>query len=374
MLAKPADGFPAGDGWLFDPKWDGFRSIVFRDGDEIVLGSRNEKPLTRYFPELVDALRDALPRRCVLDGEIVVVGPDGTLDFEALQQRIHPAASRVDLLAGRTPASFVAFDLLALGDDDLRSRPLAERRALLTDTLTPGPSVRVTPATTSVDEARDWFVRFEGAGCDGMIAKRLDGPYVEDKRVMLKIKHARTADCVVAGFRWHKDSTPSRPLVGSLLLGLWGPDGRLHQAGITASFTMARRAALVDELAPWRDVALTDHPWGGWKAWALEAEASGQRLPGATSRWNAGKDLSFEMLRPTRVVEVAYDHLQGDRFRHATTFRRWRDDRDADSCTSAQLEEARPATFAEVMAAGAPPAPGATPAPPPPAESTPDRP
>ncbi len=353
MLAKPSSVFPAEPGWLFDPKWDGFRSIVFRDGDELVLGSRNEKPLTRYFPELADALRAALPPRCVVDGEIVVVGPDGTLEFDALQQRIHPAASRVNLLAAQTPASFVAFDLLALGDDDVRRRPLQERRALLVEHVaTDHPNVFVTPATTSVDEARDWFVRFEGAGCDGMIAKRLDGTYVEDKRVMLKLKHERTADCVVAGFRWHKESTAAKPLIGSLLLGLHGDDGKLHHVGITASFTMARRAQLVDELAPWRDIETTDHPWGEWKAWALEAEAAGQRLPGATSRWNAGKDLSFEMLRPDRVVEVAYDHLQGDRFRHAATFRRWRDDRDPGSCTYDQLDGAEPSTFASVMAEG----------------------
>jgi ATP-dependent DNA ligase len=348
MLAKPSSDFPTDEGWLFDPKWDGFRSIVFRDGDEIVLGSRNEKPLTRYFPELVAALRASLPQRCVMDGEIVVVGPDGSLDFDALQQRIHPAASRVNMLAEQTPASFVAFDLLALGDVDHRRSPLAERRSLLHDAVRAHPSVFVTPATTSLDEAQDWFVRFEAAGCDGMIAKRLDGVYVEDKRVMLKLKHERTADCVVAGFRWHKESTAAKPLIGSLLLGLYGDD-RLHHVGVTASFTMARRASILDELAPYRDIAFSEHPWGEWRAWQEEAEASGQRLPGATSRWNAKKDLSFELLRPELVVEVAFDHLQGDRFRHAATFRRWRPDRTPTSCTYEQIEDGPPMTFAAVM-------------------------
>jgi ATP-dependent DNA ligase len=350
MLAKPASEFPTGEGWLFDPKWDGFRTIVFRDGDEVVLGSRNEKPMTRYFPELVPALRDALPERCVVDGEIVIVAPGGTLDFDALQQRIHPATSRVNMLAETTPATFVAFDLLALGRDDLRGEPLSERRAALDGALRPNASVFVTPATTSVDLARDWFVRFEGAGCDGMIAKRLDGPYVEDRRVMLKLKHERTADCVVAGFRWHKESTRAAPLVGSLLLGLWGDDGKLHHVGITASFTMARRASIVEDLEPYRHVAPGDHPWGEWKAWQDDAEAAGQRLPGATSRWNATKDLSFEMLRPHLVVEVAFDHLQGDRFRHAATFRRWRPDRDSGSCTYEQLDGTAASSFAAVMA------------------------
>jgi ATP-dependent DNA ligase len=349
MLAKPADVFPDGDGWLFDPKWDGFRSIVFRDGDEIVIGSRNEKPLTRYFPEVVAALLEALPPRCVLDGEIVVVGPDGKLEFDSLQQRIHPAASRVNMLAEKTPASFVAFDLLAYEDDDMRGRPLSDRRALLSSCVAEHPSVFVTPATTSVETARKWFVRYEGAGCDGMIAKRLDGTYVEDKRVMLKLKHQRTADCVVAGFRWHKESTAAKPLIGSLMLGLWG-DGRLHHVGITASFTMARRSSLVSELEPYRSVTVAEHPWGEWQRWQDEAESAGQRLPGATSRWNAGKDLGFEMVRPELVVEVAYDHIQGDRFRHATTFRAWRPDRDPTTCTYEQLETAPPSTFADVIA------------------------
>jgi ATP-dependent DNA ligase len=350
MLAKPADAFPTDEGWLFDPKWDGFRSIVFRDGDEIILGSRNEKPLTRYFPELVTALRYALPERCVVDGEIVVVGPDGTLDFDALQQRIHPAASRVNMLAERTPVSFVAFDMLAYDKSDLRKQPLSERREQLSASIRPNGSVFVTPATTDVATAKEWFVRYEGAGCDGMIAKRLDGVYLEDKRAMVKLKHQRTADCVVAGFRWHKESTAATPLIGSLMLGLWG-DGRLHHVGITASFTMARRASLVAELEPYRAVTATQHPWGEWQQWREEAEAAGQRLPGATSRWNAGKDLGFEMVRPELVVEVAYDHLQGDRFRHATTFKRWRPDRLSSTCTYDQIEAAPAATFADVIAA-----------------------
>ena len=352
MLSKAASAIPSGDGWLYDPKWDGFRSIVFRDGDEVVLGSRNEKPLTRYFPEVVEALKQALPQRCVVDGEIVLPVAD-VLEFDVLSQRIHPADSRVRMLASTTPAQFVAFDLLALGDDDLRARPLQERRALLESALAGGTErsggrVHVTPATTDPAVAADWFMRFEGAGLDGIVAKRLDGRYESDKRTMTKVKHERTADCAVAGFRWHK----SGGIVGSLLLGIFDDTGVLHHVGVTASFTQKRRAELVEELQPYRTDDLAGHPWGGWVSAFRDAEASGQRLPGAGgSRWNAKKDLSFEPLRMGLVCEVAYDHLQGDRFRHATTFKRWRPDREPASCTYDQLEGAEPSQYCDVLAA-----------------------
>jgi ATP-dependent DNA ligase len=337
MLAKPADGLPTDDGWLFEPKWDGFRAIVFRDGDEVYTQSRDLKPLDRYFPELADPLRAALPNRCIVDGE-VVISKDGELDFEALLLRIHPAASRVKMLAGESPASFVAWDLLALEGEDLRERPQGERRTLLETALASAPPpVHLTPATTDRALAQDWFHRFEGAGLDGVIAKRLTDPYQPGKRAMLKIKHQRTADCVVAGFRWHKNGPGTH--VGSLLLGLFDDEGTLHHVGVTSSFTWDRRAALVAELEPLRKDALKDHPWGEWADWAAAAEATGQRLPGATSRWNRGKDLSWEPLRAERVVEVAYDHLQGDRFRHGTTFKRWRPDKPPADCRYDQLEE-----------------------------------
>ncbi|MEI3865909.1 ATP-dependent DNA ligase [Microbacterium sp. CCNWLW134] len=339
MLAKSVAAIP--DLGHVEPKWDGFRTIVFRDGDEVELGSRNERPMTRYFPELVEALRAQLPERCVVDGEIVVA-TDGGLDFEALQQRIHPAASRVNLLAAQTPASFIAFDLLALGDDDLTGRPFAERRALLVEALSGvEPPIYVTPATGDPAVAQEWFETFEGAGLDGVIAKPLDGPYQPNKRTMFKIKHERTADCVVAGFRWHK----SGPIVGSLLLGLYGDDGTLHHVGVTASFPMARRKTLLDDLAPYRNVDLSAHPWGGW----AEHAGDGGRLAGAGSRWNAGKDLSFEPLRPELVVEVAYDHMEGERFRHIPSFRRWRPDRDPRSCTFAQLEVPASFTLSDIL-------------------------
>jgi ATP-dependent DNA ligase len=332
MLAKAVPTIPPGNS--YEPKWDGFRSIVFKDGDEIEIGSRNERPMTRYFPELVAAFRTELPERCVVDGEIVLPAADG-LDFEALQQRIHPAASRVNLLAETTPASYIAFDLLALGDDDLTGRRFAERRAALEEALAGArPPVHVTPTTTDRDLAQQWFAEFEGAGLDGVIAKPLDGTYQPDKRVMFKIKHERTADCVLAGFRWHKTSTPSNPLVGSLLLGLY-QDGRLQHVGVIGAFPAARRAALVAELEPLRLVDGDEHPWQEW----ANAEAhQGQRLPGAVSRWNAQKDLSFVPLRPELVVEVAYDQMEGDRFRHTAQFRRWRPDRTPESCTYEQLE------------------------------------
>ncbi len=340
MLAKSVKEIP--DVGHVEPKWDGFRTIVFRDGDDVELGSRNEKPMTRYFPELVEALRAHLPERCVVDGEIVLVTGD-RLDFDALQQRIHPAASRVKLLSEQTPVSFVAFDLLALGDEDLTGRPFAERRALLVEALADArPPVHVTPATGDLAEARRWFEQFEGAGLDGVVAKPLDGTYQPDKRAMFKIKHERTAECVVAGFRWHK----SGDVVGSLLLGLWADDGHLQHVGVSASFPMARRRTLLDDLAPYRDVDLAEHPWGGW---ADQQAHAGQRMPGAVSRWNATKDLSFVPLRPELVVEVAYDHMEGDRFRHTAQFRRWRPDRDPRSCTYAQLDEPVRFDLAEIL-------------------------
>lgn len=340
MLAKSVKEIP--DVGHVEPKWDGFRTIVFRDGDELELGSRNEKPMTRYFPELVEALKENLPERCVVDGEIVLVTGD-RLDFDALQQRIHPAASRVRLLAGQTPASFVAFDLLALGDEDLTRAPFGERRARLVEALAGvRPPVHVTPATDDMAEAQRWFRQFEGAGLDGVVAKPLDGTYQPDKRAMFKIKHERTADCVVAGFRWHKTGD----VVGSLLLGLWADDGHLQHVGVSASFPMARRRTLLDDLAPYRDVDLAEHPWG---AWADQQAHAGQRMPGAVSRWNATKDLSFVPLRPELVVEVAYDHMEGDRFRHTAQFRRWRPDRDPRSCTYAQLEEPVRFDLAEIL-------------------------
>jgi ATP-dependent DNA ligase len=338
MLAKPAADLPEGDIWLYEPKWDGFRALVFRDGDDVLTQSRDLKPLDRYFPELAGPLRVALPQRCVLDGEVVIAGPGGSLDFDALLLRIHPAESRVRLLAAASPASFVAWDLLALGDEDLRATPQGERRARLETLLgAAAPPVHLTPATRDRALATDWFHRFEGAGLDGVIAKRLDAPYQPGKRAMLKIKHRRTADCVVAGFRWHKDGPGT--LVGSLLLGLFDDAGKLNHVGITASFTMARRAELVAELAPLRTNALEGHPWAEWAEWAEAARAAGQRIPGVTSRWNRGRDLTWEPLRPERVVEVAFDHLQGTRFRHATTFVRWRPDRQPSDCRYDQIAE-----------------------------------
>jgi len=338
MLAKPAATFPTEDGWLFEPKWDGFRALVFRDGDEVLIQSRDLKPLDRYFPELAAPIRASLPDRCVLDGEVVIAGADGRLDFDALLLRIHPAASRVRMLAEESPASFVAWDVLALGSEDLRPVPQGARREKLEVVLAGAqPPIHLTPATQDRATAIDWFERFEGAGLDGVIAKRLDAPYQPGKRAMLKLKHQRTADCVVAGFRWHKDGPGT--LVGSLLLGLFDAEGTLHHVGVTSSFTMRRRAELVAELAPLRTDALVGHPWAGWASWAEEMAASGQRVPGATSRWNRGKDLSWEALRPERVVEVAFDHLQGDRFRHGTTFVRWRPDRSPADCRYDQLAE-----------------------------------
>jgi ATP-dependent DNA ligase len=336
MLSSAADALPGGEGWQFEPKWDGFRTLVFRDGDELLLQSRDEKPMNRYFPELVAPLARALPERCVVDGEAVIVGAAG-LDFEALLLRIHPAASRVKLLSEQAPASFVAWDLLALGDEDLREAPLAVRRQRLEQALARArPPVHLSPATRDRALAQDWFRRFEGAGLDGVMAKRLDAPYRAGERTMIKVKHERTADCVVAGFRWHKKGAGT--MVGSLLLGLYDEHGTLHHVGVAAAFTNAVRQQLVAELAPLRQGALEGHPWRAWAEAQEEASATGQRLPGATSRWNRGKDLSWEPLRPERVCEVAYDHMQGTRFRHAAQFLRWRPDKRPRDCRYDQLE------------------------------------
>ena len=338
MLAKAVYEVPRAPGLLFEPKWDGFRCVVFRDGDEVELGSRNDRPLTRYFPEMPPALRAVLPERCVVDGEIVVVTGEG-LDFDALQQRIHPAASRIDRLAAETPASFVAFDLIALGDRDLSDVPFVERRRLLEEVVPSGRSqVHVTPLTDDADLAEDWFTRFEGAGFDGVVAKPGDAPYRQDQRAMWKVKHQRTADCVVAGFRWHKDGEG----IGSLLLGLYD-GGVLHNVGVATSFAAARRRELVEEVAPLRGIALADHPWGAWADAEAHAQADGPRMPGAPSRWNATKDLSWEPLRPERVIEVRYENLQGGRFRHASRMVRWRDDKLPEQCTYEQLDVAAPA-------------------------------
>jgi ATP-dependent DNA ligase len=336
MLSSAADALPGGAGWQFEPKWDGFRTIVFRDGDELLMQSRDEKPMNRYFPELVAPLAAALPARCVVDGEIVIVGAGG-LDFEALLLRIHPAASRVKLLAAESPASFVAWDLLALDDDDLRPRPLAERRERLEQVLSAGAKrVHLSPSTRDRAMAEDWFHRFEGAGLDGVMAKRLDAPYRAGERTMIKVKHQRTADCVVAGFRWHKKGPGT--LIGSLLLGLYDEDGTLHHVGVTSAFTDAVRKQLVTELALLRENALQGHPWRDWAEAEADATGKEQRMPGGTSRWNRGKDLSWEPLRPERVCEVAYDHMQGTRFRHAAHFVRWRTDKRLEDCRYDQLE------------------------------------
>lgn len=341
MLAKSAKKVPEGE-YLYEPKWDGFRAIVFRDGDEVEIGSRNERPFTRYFPEVVDAVRENLPERCVVDGEIVVVTGD-RLDFERLLDRIHPAESRVRLLAEQTPASFVAFDLLALGDEDLRRRPMGERRSRLEEALAGARApVHLTRATRDHARAVSWLDQFEGAGLDGVVSKPLDLAYQPDVRAMIKTKHERTADCVLAGFRWHK----SGPVVGSLLLGLYDDAGRLQHVGVAASFPMKRREELVAELEPLRLADGEDHPWSRW---ADAAAHEKDRLPGAVSRWNAKKDLSFVPLRPERVLEVAYDHMEGTRFRHTAQFRRWRPDRDPASCTYAQIEEPVKFDLADVL-------------------------
>ncbi len=338
MLAKSMKAIPAGD-FGYEPKWDGFRSIVFRDGDEVEIGSRNEKPMTRYFPEVVAAIKANLPERCVVDGEIVVVGADGRrLDFEALQQRIHPAASRVKLLSEQTPARFVAFDLLSLGDEDLTGHPFAERRAALEKALAAAaPPIHLTALTHDPALAQNWFTRFEGAGLDGVVAKPLNVTYQPNKRVMFKIKHERTADCVVAGYRTHKSGDDA---IGSLLLGLfdddgrWGEPGRLLSVGVIGAFPAARRKELFAELQPWVN-DFDEHPW----AWARQEEGTRTPRHSEGSRWTGGKDLSFTPLRPERVVEVRYEHMEGNRFRHTAQFNRWRPDRDPASCGYGQLEE-----------------------------------
>ena len=349
MLAKSVKGVPAADsvdgGLSYEPKWDGFRAIVFRDGDEVVVASRSTKELNRYFPDVVAAVQENLPERCVVDGEIVIA-LDGRLDFDALSQRIHPAESRVNLLAEQTPASLVVFDLLALGGESLLDSPFAARRERLEEALaTASPPVHITQRTLDAAEAEAWFDQFEGAGLDGVVAKRLDGPYAPNGRTMLKVKHSRTADVVVAGYRLHKTSTEERPLLGSMLLGLYADDGRLQHVGVCASFSEARRAELLEELQPLR-VEFADHPWGAWQDEA--AQASG-RLPGGQSRWSGGKDLSFVPLAPKRVVEVGYEHMEGDRFRHTAQFKRWRDDREPESCGYAQLEEVARYDLSDVL-------------------------
>ncbi|MGH3342846.1 MAG: ATP-dependent DNA ligase [Carbonactinosporaceae bacterium] len=341
MLAKPVSEIPAGQ--LYEPKWDGFRSIVFRDGDEVEIGSRKERPMTRYFPEVVEAVLGNFPARAVIDGEIVIVDTErNTLDFEALQQRIHPAASRIKLLSERTPASFIAFDLLALDDDDLTRCPFEERRAALERALADAtPPIHVTPATRDHEVARGWFDQFEGAGLDGLIAKRLDLPYLPDQRVMFKVKHERTADCVLAGYRVHKSGPEA---IGSLLLGLYDDRGVLASVGVVGAFPMATRRSLFTELQP-LVTTFDGHPWN----WAAHTE--GERTPrkNETSRWNAGKDLSFVPLRPERVVEVRYDYMEGERFRHTTQFVRWRPDRVPRSCTYDQLQRPVRFTIADVL-------------------------
>jgi ATP-dependent DNA ligase len=351
MLASPADAIPGGDGWHYEPKWDGFRVLVFRDGQDLFLQSREQKPLDRYFPELAEPLRAELPLRCVADGELVVAGPAG-LDFDALLLRIHPAATRVRLLAAERPASLVLFDLLALGERDLRPLPFAERRTLLEESLARARApVHLTPATLDAAVAADWFRRFEGAGLDGVVAKRLDGPYLSGARAMVKVKHARSADCAVAGFRWHKDGVGT--LVGSLLLGLHDATGTLQHVGICSGFTTARRRELALELEPLRAGAGQGHPWRDRGEPPGAEGAAAQRVPGAQSRWNRGKDLSWEPLRVERVCEVAYDHLQGDRFRHATRFLRWRPDRSPAQCRYDQLEATPPFELARIFGTAA---------------------
>jgi ATP-dependent DNA ligase len=350
MLAKRVGELPTGADWIFEPKWDGFRALVFRDGDEILIQSRDEKPLNRYFPELLEPLRSVLPRRCVLDGEIVIVR-NNWLDFEALQLRIHPAASRVKLLSQRTPASVVFFDLLCVGDRDLRGEPFEKRRRELESLLSSAaPPIHLTPTTSESSVAADWFRRFEGAGLDGVMAKPMSGTYEPDKRVMLKVKHERDCDCVVAGFRWYKKGGP--PSVGSLLLGLFDDSGALQHVGVCGSFALKKRRELVEFLAPYRTNALAAHPWKSWAEHEASTAEAAHRMPGGQSRWSQGKDLSWEPLRPELVVEVAYDHMQGGRFRHIAQFRRWRTDKKPSDCTYEQLEVVPPQELAEIFAGG----------------------
>jgi ATP-dependent DNA ligase len=346
MLAKRVDALPTGDGFVFEPKWDGFRALVFRDGEELFIQSRDEKPLDRYFPDLAEPLRAQLPRRCVLDGEIVIATTAG-LDFEALQLRLHPAASRVKMLAEQSPAAMVFWDVLCVDERDLRGVPFVERRAVLLELLGGVKSpLHVTPATTDRATAAGWFQRFEGAGLDGVMAKPASGLYEPNKRLMLKVKHERDCDCVVGGFRWHKSGEGS---VGSLLLGLYDGAGALQHVGVSASFTDTKRRELATFLSPYRENALADHPWKEWAGHDHDAEGA-QRVPGARSRWSQNKDLSWQPLRPELVVEVAYDHMQGRRFRHTAQFRRWREDKKPSDCTYAQLEVIAPHELAAIFA------------------------
>jgi ATP-dependent DNA ligase len=347
MLAKRVSELPTAGTWIFEPKWDGFRALVFRENDEVFIQSRDGKPLNRYFPELLDPIKSQLPARCVLDGEIVLAR-DGALDFEALQLRIHPALSRVKRLAAEMPASIVFFDLLCVGSRDLRNAPFQERRQTMESLLSAAdPPIHLTPATGDLAVAADWFGRFEGAGLDGVVAKPTTGTYESNKRVMLKVKHERDCDCVVAGFRWHKRG--ERSAVGSLLLGLFDEAGELQHVGVCASFTDKKRQELVKFLSPYRENALAGHPW---KRWATAEFEGDRRIPGAQSRWSQGKDLSWEPLRPELVVEVAYDHMQGSRFRHTAQFRRWRTDKRPAECTFAQLEVVPPQELEEIFGSG----------------------
>jgi len=344
MLSKRIAELPREGEWIFEPKWDGFRALIFRDRDEVLIQSRDEKPLNRYFPELLDPIRTQLPDRCVLDGEIVIA-QNGRLDFDALQLRLHPAASRVKLLSQQTPASIVFFDLLSEDDRDLRGEPFGQRRRALEAILSSAAApIHLTPATKDTSVAQDWFARFEGAGLDGVMAKPISLGYESDKRVMFKVKHERDCDCVVAGFRWHKQGDGTA--VGSLLLGLFDGAGALQHVGVCASFTQEKRRELVDFLAPYRENALAHHPW---KAWAGESSGQTQRMPGGMSRWSQGKDLSWEPVRPELVVEVAYEHMQGPRFRHMAQFRRWRPDKKPEDCTYAQLEVVPPQELMEIF-------------------------
>jgi ATP-dependent DNA ligase len=344
MLAKRVDEIPAGEYWLFEPKWDGFRALIFREAEEILIQSRDGKSLNRYFPELIEPLARQLPNRCVLDGEIVIASARG-LDFDALQLRIHPAASRVNLLSKQIPASIVFFDLLCEEDRELMNEPFQLRRKALENLLSSAdPPLHLTPVTTERTVALDWFRRFEGAGLDGVMAKPASGVYEPDKRVMLKVKHERDCDCVVAGFRWHKNGEGTA--VGSLLLGLYDGSGSLQHVGVCASFTQAKRRELVEYLEPYRKDALVDHPW------KREVADGNHRMPGGQSRWSQGKDLSWEPLRPELVVEVAYEHMQGDRFRHTAQFRRWRLDKEPRDCTYAQLEVVPPQELMAIFSSG----------------------
>ncbi len=350
MLAKRISDLPAGPKWIFEPKWDGFRALVFRDGDEVLIQSRDEKSLNRYFPELLEPLRAQLSERCVLDGEIVIAR-DGSLDFEALQLRIHPAASRVRLLSRQIPASVVFFDLLCQGDRDLRNEPFHHRRKELESLLASAtPPIHLTPATSESEVASDWFRRFEGAGLDGVMAKPVSDSYQPDKRVMFKVKHERDCDCVVAGFRWHKGGHGTA--VGSLLLGLYDAEGALQHVGVCASFTEEKRRQLVEYLAPYRLGALAHHPWKHWAEQEGTTGEAGTRMPGGQSRWSQGKDLSWEPLRPELVVQVAYEHMQGTRFRHMAQFRRWRNDKKPCDCTYAQLEVVPPQELMMIFSTG----------------------